>query len=61
MKPTPAQLQAGVNALLAATELRSVKRDPVAAVAAIYEAMTAEHLMSAASNKPHPKPRGKRA
>lgn len=47
MTPTPAQLRAGVDALHAATEFRSVKRDPEHAVARVYEAMTADAVMLA--------------
>jgi hypothetical protein len=47
MKATPEQIRAGVDALHRATEHRSVKRDPQGAVAAVYEAMTAEHLVPA--------------
>lgn len=45
MKPTPAQIAAGVAALHAATEHRSVKRDPHAAVVAVFEAMTHEDVL----------------
>lgn len=58
MKPTPEQIRIGALALQAATEHRSVKRDPEAAVAAVYEAMTADHLMPAS---PPAKPRRPRA